>query len=145
MACLPKPKLLLMDGRQTRSTAVEAGIIDLIRDLSSQFGASILFISHNLGLVRRTCNRIVVMYSGQAVESGPILDVFDRTRHPYTQGLLRSLPVPDADKCGHTLRTIPAGAAASNAPRGRLWRVATTSWPASAKRARGNALICRNH
>ncbi len=108
MALLAKPKLLLMDEPTTAlDVTVEAGIIDLIRDLSSQFGASILFISHNLGLVRRTCNRIVVMYSGQAVESGPILDVFDRTRHPYTQGLLRSLPVPDADKCGHTLRTIP--------------------------------------
>ena len=108
MALLAKPKLLLMDEPTTAlDVTVEAGIIDLIRDLSSQFGASILFISHNLGLVRRTCDRIVVMYSGQAVESGPTRDVFDRTRHPYTQGLLRSLPVPDADKSGHTLRTIP--------------------------------------
>ena len=108
MALLAKPKLLLMDEPTTAlDVTVEAGIIDLIRDLSSQFGASILFISHNLGLVRRTCDRIVVMYSGQAVESGPTRDVFDRTRHPYTQGLLRSLPVPDADKTGHTLRTIP--------------------------------------
>ena len=108
MALLAKPKLLLMDEPTTAlDVTVEAGIIDLIRDLSSQFGASILFISHNLGLVRRTCDRIVVMYSGQAVESGPTGDVFDRTRHPYTQGLLRSLPVPDADKTGHTLRTIP--------------------------------------
>ncbi len=108
MALLAKPKLLLMDEPTTAlDVTVEAGIIDLIRDLSLQFGASILFISHNLGLVRRTCDRIVVMYSGQAVESGPTKDVFDRTRHPYTQGLLRSLPVPDADKSVHSLRTIP--------------------------------------
>ncbi len=108
MALLAKPKLLLMDEPTTAlDVTVEAGIIDLIRDLSAQFKASILFISHNLGLVRRTCDRVVVMYSGQSVESGQTHDVFDQTRHPYTQGLLQSLPVPDADKTAHTLRTIP--------------------------------------
>ena len=108
MALLAKPKLLLMDEPTTAlDVTVEAGIIDLLRDLSARFGASILFISHNLGLVRRTCDRVVVMYSGQAVESGQTHEVFDKTSHPYTKGLLQSLPVPDADKTAHTLRTIP--------------------------------------
>ena len=108
MALLARPKLLLMDEPTTAlDVTVEAGIIDLIRDLSTQFGVSILFISHNLGLVRRTCDRIVVMYSGQSVESGKTDEVFEKPRHPYTKGLLESLPVPDADKTVHTLRTIP--------------------------------------
>ena len=108
MALLARPKLLLMDEPTTAlDVTVEAGIIDLIRDLSIRFGVSILFISHNLGLVRRTCDRVVVMYSGQAVESGQTDKVFDKPRHPYTKGLLQSLPVPDADKTVHTLRTIP--------------------------------------
>ncbi len=57
-----------------------------------------LFISHNLGLVLETCDRICVMYSGEAVETGSIEDVFDRMRHPYTQALFRSIPLPGADK-----------------------------------------------
>ncbi len=57
-----------------------------------------LFISHNLGLVMETCDRICVMYSGEAVETGSIKDVFDKMQHPYTQALFRSIPLPGADK-----------------------------------------------
>ena len=108
MALLSRPKLLLMDEPTTAlDVTVEAGIVDLVRDLSAQFGVSVLFISHNLGLVRSTCDRVVVMYSGEAVEYGPAGHVFDHTRHPYTRGLMGALPVPDADKTERVLRTIP--------------------------------------
>lgn len=108
MALLSRPKLLLMDEPTTAlDVTVEAGIIDLVQDLSKKFGVSVLFISHNLGLVRSTCDRVVVMYSGEAVEYGPADHVFDHTRHPYTRGLLGALPVPDADKTARVLRTIP--------------------------------------
>ena len=66
-----------------------------------------LFISHNLGLVLETCDRICVMYSGEAVETGPIAEVFDEMRHPYTQGLFRSIPLPGADKTRRPLVADP--------------------------------------
>ena len=66
-----------------------------------------LFISHNLGLVLETCDRICVMYSGEAVETGSIKDVFDKMRHPYTQALFRSIPLPGADKNSRPLVAIP--------------------------------------
>ena len=66
-----------------------------------------IFVSHNLGLILETCDRITVMYSGEAVETGKIKDVFDRMRHPYTQGLFRSIPLPGADKNARPLISIP--------------------------------------
>ncbi|WP_420546721.1 dipeptide ABC transporter ATP-binding protein [Curvivirga sp.] len=108
MALLSNPKLLLMDEPTTAlDVTVEAGIVDLVKDLRKEFGTSILFISHNLGLVLETCDRLTVMYSGEAVESGEIEDVFDHTHHPYTQGLFRSIPLPGADKNSRPLLSIP--------------------------------------
>ena len=66
-----------------------------------------LFISHNLGLVLETCDRICVMYSGEAVETGSIEDVFRQMQHPYTQALFRSIPLPGADKNARPLVAIP--------------------------------------
>ncbi|CAB3780180.1 ABC transporter ATP-binding protein [Paraburkholderia caffeinilytica] len=107
MALLSSPKLLLLDEPTTAlDVTVEAGIVDLIRDLSAQFGMSMLYISHNLGLVLDTCERMTVMYSGEAVEVGPVQTVFDGTRHPYTKGLFSSIPVPGADKNSRPLVPI---------------------------------------
>jgi len=66
-----------------------------------------LFISHNLGLILETCDKITVMYSGEAVETGKVHEVFDRMRHPYTQGLFNSIPLPGADKNSRPLIAIP--------------------------------------
>ncbi len=108
MALLSKPKLLLLDEPTTAlDVTVEAGIVDLVKDLGKKFGTSMLFISHNLGLILETCDRVTVMYSGEAVESGTVKDVFDRMRHPYTQGLFRSIPLPGADKNERPLIAIP--------------------------------------
>ena len=108
MALLSKPELLLMDEPTTAlDVTVEAGIVELVKNLGEEFGASMLFISHNLGLVLDTCDRITVMYSGEAVETGEIDEVFDNMRHPYTQGLLRSIPLPGADKNARPLIAIP--------------------------------------
>ena len=99
MALMSKPSLLILDEPTTAlDVTVEAGIVDLVKDLGREFGTSMLFISHNLGLVLETCDRICVMYSGEAVETGPVAEVFDEMRHPYTQGLFRSIPLPGADK-----------------------------------------------
>ncbi|MCL4152029.1 UNVERIFIED_CONTAM: hypothetical protein GTU68_036417, partial [Idotea baltica] len=93
MALLSNPKLLLLDEPTTAlDVTVEAGIVELIRDIAVEFGTSLIFISHNLGLILETCERLTVMYSGQAVEIGDIGDVFDAMRHPYTRGLFNSIP-----------------------------------------------------
>ncbi len=107
MALLSKPALLLLDEPTTAlDVTVEAGIVELVKELGKKFGTSMMFISHNLGLILGTCNRITVMYSGEAVETGTVSEVFDRMRHPYTQGLFRSIPLPGADKNTHPLLTI---------------------------------------
>ncbi|MEM7257518.1 MAG: ABC transporter ATP-binding protein [Pseudomonadota bacterium] len=108
MALLSKPDLLLLDEPTTAlDVTVEAGIVQLIKELARETGTSMLFISHNLGLILETCDRITVMYSGEAVETGTVHEVFDRMRHPYTQGLFNSIPLPGADKNSRPLVAIP--------------------------------------
>ena len=108
MALLSKPALLLLDEPTTAlDVTVEAGIVELVKGLGKEFGTSMIFVSHNLGLILETCDRITVMYSGEAVETGSIKDVFDHMRHPYTQGLFRSIPLPGADKNSRPLIAIP--------------------------------------
>ena len=107
MGLLSKPSLLLLDEPTTAlDVTVEAGIVELVRELGETYGTSMLFVSHNLGLILETCSRITVMYSGEAVETGSIDEVFDQMRHPYTQGLFRSIPLPGADKYARPLIPI---------------------------------------
>ena len=108
MALMSKPSLLILDEPTTAlDVTVEAGIVDLVKGLGKKYGTSMLFISHNLGLVMDVCDRICVMYSGEAVETGTVVDVFDNMRHPYTQALFRSIPLPGADKNTRPLVAIP--------------------------------------
>ena len=108
MALMSKPSLLILDEPTTAlDVTVEAGIVELVKDLGNKYGTSMLFISHNLGLVLEVCDRLCVMYSGEAVETGSIEDVFDQMRHPYTQALFRSIPLPGADKNARPLVAIP--------------------------------------
>ena len=108
MALMSKPSLLILDEPTTAlDVTVEAAVVELVKDLGKKYGTSMLFISHNLGLVLETCDRLCVMYSGEAVERGSIKDVFDEMRHPYTQALFRSIPLPGADKNARPLVAIP--------------------------------------
>lgn len=108
MALMSKPSLLILDEPTTAlDVTVEAAVVELVKDLGKKYGTSMLFISHNLGLVLETCDRICVMYSGEAVETGSIEDVFDKMQHPYTQALFRSIPLPGADKNTRPLKAIP--------------------------------------
>jgi peptide/nickel transport system ATP-binding protein len=107
MALLSNPALLLLDEPTTAlDVTVEAGIVDLIKEISSRFGTSMIYISHNLGLILETCDRITVMYSGEEVEIGTVKQVFDQMRHPYTRGLFNSIPLPGADKNARPLVPI---------------------------------------
>ncbi|NRB04628.1 MAG: ABC transporter ATP-binding protein [Rhodobacteraceae bacterium] len=108
MALMSEPSLLILDEPTTAlDVTVEAAVVELVKDLGKKYGTSMLFISHNLGLVLETCDRLCVMYSGEAVERGSIEQVFDHMQHPYTQALFRSIPLPGADKNARPLKAIP--------------------------------------
>jgi peptide/nickel transport system ATP-binding protein len=93
MALLARPALLLLDEPTTGlDVTVEAAILDLIADLRKQYGASLLYISHNLGLIASACDRVGIMYSGEMIEEASTGALFSHPRHPYTQGLLNCIP-----------------------------------------------------
>ena len=107
MALLSNPTLLILDEPTTAlDVTVEAGIIELIAELSEKFNTSMIYISHNLGLILATCERVNVMYSGVVVENGTVGEVFDQMRHPYTKGLFSAIPLPGTDKMAHPLVPI---------------------------------------
>jgi peptide/nickel transport system ATP-binding protein len=108
MALLTRPALLLLDEPTTAlDVTVEAGIIELIHQLRQQFGTSMLFISHNLGVIRAVCERVYVMYAGEIVEEGPTPAIFRAPRHPYTRGLMAALPRLDTSYQQHLLCPLP--------------------------------------
>ncbi|MDF2620036.1 MAG: dppD [Xanthobacteraceae bacterium] len=93
IAIVCEPRLLIADEPTTAlDVTVQAQIVDVLGDLCSRLGMAMLFITHDLGLVAQTCSRLVTMYAGEVIEEGCIDDVLVRPRHPYTSGLLRSLP-----------------------------------------------------
>ncbi|WP_299622757.1 ABC transporter ATP-binding protein [Pelagibius sp.] len=107
MALLSNPSLLLLDEPTTAlDVTVEAGIVELIGEIAGRFNTSMVYISHNLGLILETCDRVNVMYSGVVVEHGSVSEVFDHMRHPYTKGLFGCIPLPGADKTAHPLVPI---------------------------------------
>ena len=107
MALLSRPSLLLLDEPTTAlDVTVEAGIVELIAELSEKIGTSLLYISHNLGLMLEVCDRICVMYSGEVVEEGSIDSIFTWPKHPYTHGLFGCIPLPHADKNARPLAAI---------------------------------------
>jgi peptide/nickel transport system ATP-binding protein len=93
MALICNPRLLIADEPTTAlDVTVQAQILKLLRDVSEQTGTALLFITHDLGVVAETCTRMLTMYAGEVVENAPVDDVLLQPRHPYTSGLLRSLP-----------------------------------------------------
>jgi peptide/nickel transport system ATP-binding protein len=108
MALASDPTLLVLDEPTTGLDAtVEADVLDLIIQLRREFSTSILFISHNLGVIAKMCDRVGVLYAGRLVEQGRTEDIFCNPRHPYTVGLLRCLPQRGRSKDVAPLATIP--------------------------------------
>ncbi|MBV9754664.1 MAG: ABC transporter ATP-binding protein [Hyphomicrobiales bacterium] len=108
MALATSPDLLVLDEPTTGlDTTVEAEVLDLVARLRSKFSASILFISHNLGIVTRMCERVGVLYAGRLIEEGPSREIFSAPRHPYTLGLTRCVPNRIMRKDAHRLDPIP--------------------------------------
>jgi oligopeptide/dipeptide ABC transporter ATP-binding protein len=101
-----EPKLILCDEPTTAlDVTIQDQILKLLASLRAQLGVSVVFVSHDLAVIAQTCRRVAVMYAGQVVETGPVEQVFREPRHPYTLGLLRS--VPDVDDRRDVLSTIP--------------------------------------
>jgi peptide/nickel transport system ATP-binding protein len=108
IALASDPKLLVLDEPTTGLDAtVEASVLDLVRTLQSETNAAVLLIAHNLGVIRTMCDRVGVMYAGKIVEEGDAARVFESPQHPYTLGLLRSLPRRGIRKSERALSTIP--------------------------------------
>ena len=108
MALLGRPSLLLLDEPTTGlDVTVEAAVIDLIAELRRRYRTSLLFISHNLGLIAESCDRVGIMYSGELVEEAPTRNLFAAPRHPYTQGLIDCIPDIGSGKHTRTLAAIP--------------------------------------
>jgi peptide/nickel transport system ATP-binding protein len=100
------PQLLIADEATTAlDVTIQAEIIELLKDLRDQRGLAVLFVSHDLALVRELCDRVVVFYAGEAVETGPVEEIIERPRHPYTQALLGVASVGDFQR--RELRVIP--------------------------------------
>jgi oligopeptide transport system ATP-binding protein len=99
MALLCEPKLLIADEPTTAlDVTIQAQILRLIKELQRRTNTAVLFITHNMGVVAETCDEVAVMYAGRIVEQGNVVDLFERSRHPYTTGLLRSIPKKDTPR-----------------------------------------------
>ncbi|HSF93918.1 MAG TPA: ABC transporter ATP-binding protein [Thermohalobaculum sp.] len=93
MALSTSPKLLIADEPTTAlDVTIQAQVIDLMKDLVADFGMGIIFITHDLGVIAQTADKVSVMYLGRLIETGPVRDVIRHAAHPYTKGLLNALP-----------------------------------------------------
>jgi len=103
LACLPE--LLIADEPTTAlDVTIQAQVLDLMRNLQEKMGTAIAFITHDLGVVSEMCDRVIVLYCGEVMEEADIDDIFENPKHPYTEGLMGTLP--KFDQPGH-LATIP--------------------------------------
>jgi oligopeptide/dipeptide ABC transporter ATP-binding protein len=106
MALANEPDLLIADEPTTAlDVTIQAQILELLLELRQRLGMGIILITHDLGVVAEVCDRVVVMYAGQVVETGPVREIFAQPAHPYTQGLLAAVPRPD--QRGGKLAVIP--------------------------------------
>ncbi len=105
MALACDPRLLIADEPTTAlDVTIQAQVLELIREAKEKSGSSMLLITHDLGVVAETCDKVAIMYAGEIVEYGSLEDIFDRMAHPYTKGLFDSLP--SLDRVDHRLKPI---------------------------------------
>lgn len=101
-ALLLDPEILLADEPTTAlDVTIQAQVLNILYKLTQEIGAAIILITHNLGLVAESARRVLVMYAGRVMEEGPVEEIFNHTKHPYTQSLLRSIPLPGQRRGGN--------------------------------------------
>lgn len=106
MGLLNEPQLLIADEPTTAlDVTIQAQVLDLMKTLTREKGAALLLITHNMGVIAKMCDRVAVMYAGEIVEEAPVHEIFENSRHPYTRGLLRS--VPDGTAWRKKMPTLP--------------------------------------
>jgi peptide/nickel transport system ATP-binding protein len=149
MALAGQPRLLMADEPTTAlDVTIQAQILELVRRIQRESGMSVLWITHDLGVVAEMCDRVAVMYAGRVVETGQALDIFDRPAHPYTRGLLASRPriSTGAQWLSVIEGTVPGvgqlGTGCSFAPRCRLARAACASVPPLQEVGPGHRAAC---
>jgi peptide/nickel transport system ATP-binding protein len=120
LALAAEPQLIVADEPTTAlDVSIQAQIIALIRRLCKEHGAAVMLVTHDMGVIAETCDRVAVMYAGRIVEVGPVADVIHRPSHPYTVGLMGSIPAMDEERerllqidgAMPRLNAIPAGCA----------------------------------
>ena len=138
MALSCNPKLLIADEPTTAlDVTIQAQILELLQDMKERFGMAIMLITHAMGVVAETAQRVVVMYAGKVIEEAPVDQLFANPRHPYTQGLIRSIPRIDTAATHKTrLEAIPGVVPSllDRRPAAASPRAAATRCPNAARR-----------
>lgn len=150
-----KPRLLIADEPTTAlDVTVQAQVLSLIQQMQREFKTGVLMITHDLGVVAEVCDRVLVMYAGQVVESGTVEQIFASPKHPYTQGLLASLPQIQADTRQRLvsipgqppdLSALPKGCAFYDRCPKRLVDICTQKEPEEARFENGQTVRCFLH
>ncbi len=138
MALMCEPDLVIADEPTTAlDVTIQAELLRLLKDLQKRFGMGIIMITHDLGLVSRIADRVIVMYAGQVVESAPARQLFDRPAHPYTRALLGSVPDPSHARM-QPLPSIPGNVPSLLTPLDAV--IFMTAVPTPPKRAGGRLI-----
>ena len=141
MALACNPSLLIADEPTTAlDVTIQAQILDLSASWKQDTGASVMLITHDLGVIAETADRVIVMYAGQIVETGDVDTIFDRPMHPYTSGLLQSIPRLTEDK--DRLHSIEESFRARSTCRRDAGLPRDARWPMPTARARESAKRC---
>lgn len=119
MALACRPKLLIADEPTTAlDVTIQAQILELMKDIKDKLGTSIILITHDLGVVAEMCDSVVVMYAGKVVETGPVKEIFKNPQHPYTIGLLKSVPGLNMDRKNQLFSIVGSPPDLFNPPKG---------------------------